>query len=104
MNSAFSESDWIENFHIVALTLWRLQTIGHLFGAAVCTIVKDVCSAIVKLMLPCYIKGEYVDKVIHVHGFHFKNVLGQRMGPTSLLWLPMTFLLTTTTVQTIILF
>ena len=49
----------------IALTLWRLatmtdyRTIGHLFGVsktAVCFIVKEVCSAIVELLLPRYIK------------------------------------------------
>ena len=66
----------------VALTLWRLatpsdyRTIGHLFGvskAAVCVIVKDVCSAIVQVLLPRYIKiptGASLKEV--VHGFEHK--------------------------------
>ena len=49
----------------IALTLWRLatttdyRTIGHFFGVsktAVCFIIKDVCSAIVEMLLPRYIK------------------------------------------------
>ena len=49
----------------VALTLWFLatntdyRTIGHLFGvskASVCGITKEVCAAIVKTLLPKYIK------------------------------------------------
>ena len=51
----------------VAITLWFLatgtdyRTIGHLFGvskATVCLVVKEVCSAIVYLMLPQYIKRQ----------------------------------------------
>ena len=49
----------------VALTLWFLstgtdfRTIGHLFGVSkstVCLVTKDVCHAIVELLLPKYIK------------------------------------------------
>ena len=49
----------------VAITLWFLatnadySTIGHLFGiskASVCQIRKDVCRAIVKVLLPKYVK------------------------------------------------
>ena len=65
----------------VALTLWWLattadfRTIGHLFGvskAAVCVVVK-VCSAIVQVLLPRYIKiptGDSLKEV--VHGFQHK--------------------------------
>ena len=61
----------------VTLTLWRLattadyRTIGHLFGIskpAVCIIVKDVCSAIVKVLLPRYFKvptGDSLKEVLH---------------------------------------
>ena len=66
----------------VALTLWRLattadyRTIGHLFGIskpAVCVIVKDVCSAIVKVLLPRYIKVPTGDSLKEVlHGFEHK--------------------------------
>ena len=61
----------------VALTLWRLattadfRTIGHLFGvskAAVCVVVKDVCSAIVQVLLPRYIKiptGDSLKEVVN---------------------------------------
>ena len=49
----------------VAIALWKLATnseyrsIGHLFGvsrSSVCLIVKDVCQAIVELLLPKYIQ------------------------------------------------
>ena len=49
----------------VAITLWFLssgadfRTIGHLFGVStstVCLVTKDVCSAIVKVLLPKYIR------------------------------------------------
>ena len=49
----------------VALTLWYLATntdywtIGHLFGiskATVCMVTKEVCAAIVKVLLPTYIR------------------------------------------------
>ena len=48
----------------VALTLWFLatnadfRTVGHLFGiskASVCLVIKDVCAAIVRLLLPQYV-------------------------------------------------
>ena len=66
----------------VAIALWRLatttdyRTIGHLFGVskpAVCGIVKDVCSAIVRVLMPRYIRipsGESLKEVIH--GFKHK--------------------------------
>lgn len=66
----------------IAITLWRLatttdyRTIGHLFGVsktAVCLIVKEVCSAIVEVLLPRYIKvptGDSLKEVIH--GFKHK--------------------------------
>ena len=69
----------------VAITLWFLatgtdyRTIGHLFGvskATVCLVVKEVCSAIVYLMLPQYIKlpkgtalKSVVDGFMSDHGF-----------------------------------
>ena len=49
----------------VAITLWQLRTndsyrtVGHLFGvscSSVCLIVKEVCQAIVKKLLPIYIR------------------------------------------------
>ena len=49
----------------VALTLWFLatnadyRTIGHLFGVSkptVCVVTKEVCAAIVKSLLPKYIR------------------------------------------------
>ena len=66
----------------IAITLWRLatttdyRTIGHLFGVskmAVCLIVKEVCSAIVEVLLLRYIKvptGNSLKEVIH--GFKHK--------------------------------
>ena len=66
----------------IAITLWRLatttdyRTIGHLFGVsktAVCLIAKEVCSAIVEVLLPRYIKvptGDSLKEVIH--GFKHK--------------------------------
>ena len=69
----------------VALTLWFLatgadyRTIGHLFGVAkstVCVVTKEVCSCIVSLLLPQYIKipkGSSLKKVVEGffrdHGF-----------------------------------
>ena len=47
------------------------RTIGHLFGIskpAMCIIVKDVCSAIVKVLLPRYFKvptGDSLKEVLH---------------------------------------
>jgi len=61
----------------VALTLWRLattadfRTVGHLFGvskAAVRIVVKEVCSAIVQVLLPRYIKiptGDSLKEVVN---------------------------------------
>ena len=64
----------------IALTLWRLatttdyRTIGHLFGVskmAVCFIVKEVCSAIVEVLLPRKVPtGDSLKEVIH--GFDHK--------------------------------
>ena len=63
-------------------SLWQFatpsdyRTIGHLIGiskAAVCVIVKDVCSAIVQVLLPRYTKiptGTPLKEV--VHGFEHK--------------------------------
>ena len=57
----------------VALTLWFLATnadYGHLFGVSkstVCVITKEVCAAIVKVLLPKYIRlpsGEELKKVV----------------------------------------
>ena len=66
----------------VAITLWYLstgtdfRTIGHLFGVAkstVCIIVKDVCHAIVQLLLPKYIKWPVGDALVEVvQGFERK--------------------------------
>ena len=66
----------------VAITLWRLatttdyRTIGHLFGvskATVCVIVKDVCSAIVEVLLNQYIKVPTGDSLKEVmRGFEHK--------------------------------
>jgi hypothetical protein len=68
----------------VALTLWYLatntdyRTIGHLFGvskATVCMVTKEVCGAIVKVLLPRYIRvptGDELTKVVE----GFKEGLG----------------------------
>ena len=60
----------------VAIALWRLatngdyRTIAHLFGvsrASVCLIVRDVCDAIVQVLLPKYIHtphGERLQSII----------------------------------------
>ena len=60
----------------VALTLWYLainadyRTIGHLFGvskATVCVVTKEVCTAIVNVLLPRYIQvpaGDELKKVM----------------------------------------
>lgn len=68
----------------VALTLWYLATntdyhkIGHLFGvskATVCMVTKEVCAAIVKVLLPRYIRvpvGDELKKVVE----GFKDELG----------------------------
>ena len=74
----------------VALALWFLgtnadyRTIGHLFGiskASVCLTIKDVCAAIVDVLLPRYIKwptGESLKTVIQ--GFEEKNGFPQCAG------------------------
>ena len=74
----------------VALTLWFLatgddyRTIGHLFGVSkstVCLVVKDVCSTIVKILLPQYIKipkGSALKNVID--GFKTKHGFPQCAG------------------------
>ena len=62
----------------VAVTLWYLstgadfRTIGHLFGiskSAVCLIIKEVCTAIVEILLPAYIQfhQEYHGKTTSEH-------------------------------------
>ena len=68
----------------VALTLWFLatnsdyRTIGHLFGVSkptVCVVTKEVCAAIVKVLLPKYIRiptGDGLKTVIE----GFKDKLG----------------------------
>ena len=68
----------------VALTLWFLatntdyRTIGHLFGVSkstVCVITKEVCAAIVKVLLPKYIQlpsGEELKKIVE----GFRDELG----------------------------
>ena len=68
----------------VALTLWYLatntdyRTIGHLFGvskATVCVVTKEVCAAIVKVLLPRYIRvpaGDELKKIVE----GFKDGLG----------------------------
>ena len=60
----------------VALTLWFLamnadyRTIGHLFGVSkptVCVVTKEVCAAIVKVLLPKYVRvpsGDELEKVV----------------------------------------
>ena len=62
----------------VAMTLWFLatnldyRTIGHLFGVSkptVCAITKEVCAAIVNILLPKYIwipTGDYLKAVIGI--------------------------------------
>ena len=74
----------------VALTLWLLatnadyRTIGHLFGvskSAVCLVTKEVCFAIVQVLLPKYIKipsGEVMKEV--VNGFKHKWGFPQYAG------------------------
>ena len=66
----------------IALTLWCLATnavsltIGHLFGVSksmVCVITKEVCTAIVSILLPKYIiipSGDNLKDV--VEGFEHK--------------------------------
>ena len=62
----------------VGMTIWRLatnvdyRTIGHLFGisrASVCCIVKEVCTVMVKVLMPMYIKwpeGDCLQQVIDI--------------------------------------
>ena len=90
LRSAVERSDTVMREAIpveqrVALTLWFLstgadyRTIGHLFGvskSAVCLVTKQVCTAIVKILLPKYIKfprsdglKEVVDGFKHKLGF-----------------------------------
>ena len=80
----------------VAITLWVLATpceyrrVAHLFGLArctVCCIVHDTCKAIVKLLLPKYIRfptgdrlNEVVQGILSNGGFY--NVQDQLMGHT----------------------
>jgi len=66
----------------IAITLWFLatnadyRTIGHLFGVArstVCVVTKDVCAAIVCILLPKYIKVPTGDVLKDVaEGFKYK--------------------------------
>ena len=68
----------------LAIALWFLatggdyRTIGHLFGVAkstVCLVLKDVCTSIVKILLPRYVtfpKGEVLREVVD----GFKSDLG----------------------------
>lgn len=74
----------------VGVTLWFLssgsdfRTIGHLFGISkslVCLVVKEVCQAVCKILLPKYIKfpqGEDLQKV--VDGFKRKYGFPQCIG------------------------
>ncbi len=75
----------------VVLTLWFLstgsdyRTIGHLFGvskATVCVATKQVCSVIMRVLLPTYVKvptGEALTYVVegfkNDHGFHSVRAL-----------------------------
>ena len=79
----------------VAITLWFLATgaialIGHLFGMSkskVCVVLEDVCSAIVKSLLPRYISfptGVGLREILRMT-LAFPNVLE--------LWMDLTFLL-----------
>ena len=66
----------------VAITLWTLatsceyRTVAHLFGvgrSAVCFIVNETCNAIVKVLMPLYIKfpsGHEIRRI--VYGFETK--------------------------------
>ena len=93
----------------VALTLW-FCTIGHLFGVSkptVCVITKEVCAAIVKVLLPKYVpvpSGDELKKVVEGRllrdfgmnwGFH--NVQGWLMEHTIQLYLQLSVLLITIT-------
>ena len=74
----------------VALTLWFLstgadfRTIGHLFGvskSAVCVITKQVCNALVSILLPKYIRfpsGDGLREVVNgfKHKFGFPQCAG----------------------------
>ena len=74
----------------VALTLWFLstganyRTIGHLFGVSkstVCIVTKEVCAAIVDVLLPKYVKfpnGESLKEVVDgfKHKFGFPQCAG----------------------------
>ena len=74
----------------VALTLWFLstnadyRTIGHLFGvskATICVVTKQVCSAIVEILLPKYIRFPSGDDLtIVVDGFKHKLGFPQCAG------------------------
>ena len=93
VNRTFTPYDWLENFRVeqrVALTLWFLstnadyRTIGHLFGVSkstVCLVTKDVCTAIVRVLLPKYIKipsGDSLKDVVDgcVHKWEFPPCIG----------------------------
>ena len=68
----------------VALTLWFLatnadyRTIGHLFGVSkptICVITKEVCAAIVKILLPRYVRiptGDSLKAVIKGFAWFFR--------------------------------
>ena len=74
----------------VALTLWFLaigtdfHTIGHLFGVSkstVCVVTKQVCNALVSILLPKYIRFSSGDGLIEVvdgfkHKFGFPQCAG----------------------------
>jgi hypothetical protein len=76
----------------VALTLWFLatgadyRTVGHLFGVSkstVCVVTKQVCSAIVKRLLPEYVKlptGEALTDREVVEGFKIEHGFPQCVG------------------------
>ena len=89
LRSAIERSDTVMRNAIsterrVAITFWFLatgadyRTIGHLFGVSkstVCVITKDVCAAIVRILLPKYIAipmGEALKDVVE----GFKNKWG----------------------------
>ena len=74
----------------VAVTLWYLstgadfRTIGHLFGiskSAVCLIIKEVCTAIVEILLPAYIQFPSGEKLqLTIDGFMEKFSFPQCVG------------------------
>ena len=74
----------------VAIALWRLatngdyRTIAHLFGvsrASVCLIVRDVCDAIVQVLLPKYIQAPHGERLQSiVDGFASKWGFPQCVG------------------------